>query len=569
MELKKVNNIKEQDEEFDSYIEVMRLSAVDPELINQNVNQTVKDDYVEFGKNDTQFDKLLTLYVGSNTHNAITDSVSHMIYGNGLNTEGVIEEDDNKRIIKDSQIFGNYSMQVTADDIFHMPVNYLRAQPANDEGVIEGYWFSTNFADPKVEKKWFPAWSEDWQPTEEFPSAIYYGKSYTPNAFYYGLPSWQGGISYMEQEIAIASFLIKYIRNNFSVSKIINFNNGVQDPKSRKRMKKGIEEKLTGPDGDTIVVAFNKSKDHAATIEDVTVSNASEQYAYMSENARGQIVVAHQITSPLIVGIRDTSTGFSSNADEMAMSRAMLEEMNIKPNQEWIAKAYQEIKRNPNIEYVSSIGDVREDADTVIDNAEDVELKKVNPHLAAFIKMGVDKIEGCKHILSVDIHNQDQLEVIMGSLKEFEHEPLQMASSGSAKTLQRSEQDDVGFIVRYRYVGNQAPQRSFCRTMMNANKLYRIEDIRAMEDKPVNRGFGLNGAATYDIWLWKGGGMMSDTFPQGTCKHMWRMEIWAADQYPSGNVKELEERISINQARRFGVDVPEMNPIAATPPHSM
>ena len=40
---------------------------------------------------------------------------------------------------------------------------------------------------------------------------------------------------------------------------------------------------------------------------------------------------------------------------------------------------------------------------------------------------------------------------------------------------------------------------------MGAKKLYRKEDIINMGKKAVNPGFGINGAATYSIWLYKEG----------------------------------------------------------------
>jgi len=40
-----------------------------------------------------------------------------------------------------------------------------------------------------------------------------------------------------------------------------------------------------------------------------------------------------------------------------------------------------------------------------------------------------------------------------------------------------------------------------------------------MEHKPVNKGWGPNGAATYSIWKYKGG---------GSCHHSWRRKTFAS-----------------------------------------
>jgi hypothetical protein len=68
------------------------------------------------------------------------------------------------------------------------------------------------------------------------------------------------------------------------------------------------------------------------------------------------------------------------------------------------------------------------------------------------------------------------------------------------------------------YSGNETGQREFCNKMVNANKVYRKEDIIAMESQAVNAGFGVKGAANYSIWLYKGG-------PR--CEHKWLRRTYA------------------------------------------
>jgi hypothetical protein len=55
----------------------------------------------------------------------------------------------------------------------------------------------------------------------------------------------------------------------------------------------------------------------------------------------------------------------------------------------------------------------------------------------------------------------------------------------------------------------KATSRQFCSKMVSAKKVYRKEDIVAMENKAVNAGFGKGGSDTYSIWLYKGGARCS------------------------------------------------------------
>jgi hypothetical protein len=77
--------------------------------------------------------------------------------------------------------------------------------------------------------------------------------------------------------------------------------------------------------------------------------------------------------------------------------------------------------------------------------------------------------------------------------------------------------------------------------MVAANKLYRKEDIIAMGNKPVNKGWGLSGAATYSIWLYKGG---------GACGHKWLRQTFRGKT--EGNIANKEANISTNKARKEG-----------------
>ena len=71
-----------------------------------------------------------------------------------------------------------------------------------------------------------------------------------------------------------------------------------------------------------------------------------------------------------------------------------------------------------------------------------------------------------------------------------------------------SSEDYAGIRVRYRYVGPIIPtSRDFCREMISANKVYRIEDIERMTATQANDEFGY-----YSIWQWRG---------SYNCAHRW------------------------------------------------
>lgn len=545
-------------------IDVIQLGADDPTLTRQNVKQYSQDGIVEYGEKDYQFQYLLDLYVNSTTHNAIANAVSLLVYGQGLNADGVMEADELRNIVRDFEIFGNYTIQVVNGKLLHVPVNYIRAEEVDENGVINNYYYSTDWTDSTIEPIVIPNWEV--QPNAK--RSIFYGKRYTPNAFYYGLPKFQGALSYMEQEIEVAKFLNNYVKNSFSVNKIINFNNGVpQDEKQRKQQVRDIKRKLTGADGDKIIVAFNETGDNAATIENIVVDNASEQYAYMAEEAQNKIIVGWGVTSPLLVGIR-TSNGFSSNSDEMLSAAVLFENMQIKPDQNFIADGLNKLTGRTDLAFVSTNPlAVPETPETETEDAvrEDTELSEVNQDLQEFLDLGQDALEGYTLFdeAEVDYDIEDELDAILedelGKNETMLSKAVNLVSTGQANPRTKSEQDTAEFVVRYRYRGEGKGDREFCTAMSSANKLYRKEDITRLRNKPVNPGFGEGGKNTYDIWLYKGG-------PR--CHHAWFREIYLKEEVSDKSRVRIGDRISVARARRLGTVEPN-NPKVAKHPNDM
>jgi hypothetical protein len=105
--------------------------------------------------------------------------------------------------------------------------------------------------------------------------------------------------------------------------------------------------------------------------------------------------------------------------------------------------------------------------------------------------------------------------------------------------------------------------------MMSANKIYRKEDIIAMGSQNVNPGFGMhpNPNEPYSIWLYKGGGLLSDPYPSGTCKHKWNRLIFLKKGATIDVKSPLAEIISTSEARRKGLKIPTNENIVSIAPH--
>jgi len=158
-------------------------------------------------------------------------------------------------------------------------------------------------------------------------------------------------------------------------------------------------------------------------------------------------------------------------------------------------------------------------------------------------------------------------------LNDIAGEKLELASTGRAIPNRKSEQDGKSkksqdyFRVRYVYsqdnflTNKSGTKREFCRQMTGQNKLYRKEDILNMSTKAVNPGFGKGGAATYSIWLYKGG-------PQ--CFHFWSRRIFKTTIGESKTTKiEDADMIGYTKAKSEGFTAKKNDKLVATPPRKM
>jgi hypothetical protein len=172
---------------------------------------------------------------------------------------------------------------------------------------------------------------------------ILYIKPYRAGFYYYSPVDYQGGLPYAELEEEIANYHINNIQNGLAPSMLINFNNGVPSEEERRSIEQQIATKFSGSSNSgKFILAFNDNKDLAATVDPVQLSDAAEQYQFLSAEATQKIMVSHRIVSPMLLGIKDNS-GLGNNADELKTASMLLDNLVIRPKQEIILDGIDQI----------------------------------------------------------------------------------------------------------------------------------------------------------------------------------------------------------------------------------
>jgi len=554
-------------------IHVLELSTYTAPVIQESK----KDAWVEFGEQDSYYDLIIDSYTNSTTNNAIINNVCRLIYGRGLSAldankkpndyaqmMALFHKDCLRQIVLDKKMFGQFALQVHYSKdhkkilkVYHICVNLLRAEKCNKDGEIEAYYYCDNWEETKkyVPKR-IPSFGYSNEQVE-----ILFSKPYTVGMKYYALPDWQGGIPYAKLEESIADYLINEVQNGFSGTKVVNFNNGVPSEEQQQIIKSKVLNQLTGSRGQKVIVAFNNNQESKTTVDDLPLNDAPEHYTYLSEECVKKIMLAHNITSPLLFGL-GSANGFSSNADELKNASILFDNMVIKPIQDEIIDAlncilhYNDVtlklffKTLQPLEFVDL-----ENAQNQEQVAEETgtELSKDYKIAQALIDLGED--EPYNSILidenEVDYETDDQENEMLANepKKSFLSRLINLVSTGDNRPNITSEQDEVidgiKFITRYVYAGKvHENTREFCRRMIAANKIYRKEDIINMGSEAVNKGWGAEGADNYSIWFYKGG---------GNCHHRWNKRVYAtfSGKAIDVNSKELKQ-IASRKAEKFG-----------------
>ena len=490
-------------------------------------------------------------------------------------------KDTVKKAITDMYLLGQCALQViyaknkkTIVEVQHIPAHLLRPEKCNKEGYIENYYYSDNWANLReFPAKPIPAFGFGNQTLE-----ILMIGNYTIGQKYFSNVSYIGGLAYAQLEEDVSEFLISLVQTNFSPLSIINFNNSETDIDAQRKIVESIYAKASGPSGDKMIISFNSDESKKTTIDSIPLNRAAEQYQYLSEEARAKIMLSHGVTSGLLFGIPSAS-GFSSNADELKTAFVLFDNNVIIPNQEQFCDgidkilAFNKVTLDLTFIPLKSLDDTSEISTISQANKTIVAVNTLSPLVANKVLesmtpdeirslIGLPPTAGGALLAPVSpttlssIENNDyghdldpnEWELVSSEPVDYDTEesldleverlnkPTTLSkvinfltpSTGVARTKSTSEQDTALYITRYRYSGNANPEREFCKKMMKANKLYRKEDIQAMSQQVVNPGFGMNpdANAPYDIFLWKGGGLLSDAFPNGTCKHFWVREMY-------------------------------------------
>jgi len=337
-------------------IRIVNLSTYTTPEVKEYKNK----EWVAYGEDNNYYQYLIDRYNGSATNNAAINGISQMIFGRGIDAtnsnkrpdeyaqmKSLLKDDDVRKLSYDLKLMGQCAMQVIYNkkhtrivEVAHFPIETLRSGKANEEGEIDSYYYMADWSDvkPSDEPERLSAFGSSKDEIE-----IYCVKPYRAGFYYYSPVDYQGGLQYAELEEEIANYHLNNIMNGLAPSMLINFNNGIPDEEERSIIESKIREKFSGSsNAGRFILSFNDNNESGASIEPVQLSDAHQQYQFLSEESMSKVMVSHRIISPMLLGIKDSS-GLGNNADELKTASILMDNTVIRPFQTLLINAFDNI----------------------------------------------------------------------------------------------------------------------------------------------------------------------------------------------------------------------------------
>ncbi len=517
------------------------------------IKETKTDNFVSYGEDNNYFQFLIDRYNGSATNNAIINGMSEMIFGRGLDATDssrkpeayaqmitLFHDDCVRRLSSDLKLMGQCAMQViyskdrkTIARVEHIPVETLRAEKCNEKGEIEAYYMHPDWANYKKNDtlKRIQAFGYGKDAIQ-----IYYVKPYKAGYKYYSPVDYQGGIQYAELEEEISNYHINNIMNGLAPSMLINFNNGTPDPEQRQLIENRIYQKFSGSSNSgKFILSFNDDANTAASIEPIQLSDAHNQYQFLSDESMRKIMVAHRVVSPMLLGVKDSS-GLGNNAEELKTASLLMDNTVIRPFQTLLINAFDDILAYNDISlnlYFKTLQPLEfKELDNVVDEETreeetGVKLSKENEGFNDDEMLdaldGEDISDEWELVEKREYSEENESTEDWASklIKEKKTGLQKLADFIKSKPNKESKLDKSYYKVRYEYSEKYSSgnSRNFCKTMMGRTSkgvVYRKEDIDEASFQGVNKSFGHKGN-NYSLFKYKGG---------VNCGHYWSENLY-------------------------------------------
>jgi hypothetical protein len=166
----------------------------------------------------------------------------------------------------------------------------------------------------------------------------YYYKDYEPNGqFYYGYPSYISAVPSLQLAVEVVNHHLSSIQSNLTPSMALSLVGEIPPATERQDIMDKLRSIYGGTNGQKFFLNFIESSEQKPQVDVITPNTTDGLYENITTQVTQNIITAHQITSPLLLGIREAgATGLGSNKDEILISYNHFINTSCKPIQRLI-----------------------------------------------------------------------------------------------------------------------------------------------------------------------------------------------------------------------------------------
>lgn len=321
-----------------------------PRFIESRTNE-----WVSFGEKNDWPELMVRLYNQSAMNRTCIVSKYDSVIGKGLKCRTHEDLKANRkqtlndvfeRCTLDYIIHGGFCLNVvwnllgTQAEVYHVDFTKVRSgKPDKHTGEVNEYYFCSDWMTYRrcgVEK----VCRFDPSKSKEYPNQLYYSKDYNPGTDIYPLSDYIGSINDILSDIQVSIFHNANLQNGLIPSLWISFRDGIPDPTEQTSIYNNIADSFSGADkAGKFFLSFADSPDSTPEVTPLRAEN-DQYYITLDTRIVNRILTSHRITSPLLLGIRDSSGGLGSNKDEILTAYAHFISTVVKPIQKYLLKEF-------------------------------------------------------------------------------------------------------------------------------------------------------------------------------------------------------------------------------------
>ena len=347
-------------------MELFKLSQV--EIPQYKPTKISKAGYYLPSANGKIFDQLVELYNGSSTHASFVNNMALKVKGSGLisnneqDTQTIKNYELNKLLADisfDLAIYGGFAIEVIWNQL-HTKITRLNR--------LDFAKVRVGFIDPDTDQTELYYYSNDWynwrdreidilpvfNPAEGSDNnQIYYFKTAGPGENIYPTPIYYAGLKWIYTDVEVSKYYANLVKNNFVSNTILALNNGIPDQEKQVEFERAIKENFTSSENaGSMMVMYSDTKENAPEVIKFNQEADDAKYQWLSKEITDKLIVAHNIPSAMLAGVRVAGT--LGGREELEIANHLYNVNVIWPHREYIFETINELNKyllNPMTQY--------------------------------------------------------------------------------------------------------------------------------------------------------------------------------------------------------------------------